>query len=354
MRFPARHLAASSRWLLPALAFLFAPFLIGAQPNQGGPEPLSHRPDGDLVDIYQSLTGKTVLRAMSLNYDNSIAANLPADKSNAVAMIESEFATQGQAVVQDGPHFVRIYSKRDQDIAKLPLGGAELAVAKGPEEPRLGPGQELPVGMINFAHAYVDQVMEIYARLSRRTVLRPVLLAVPNLALKTASPLSKEEAVYAIETALAMNGLTIVHDGDWFAQAVPNNELKRVLAHAPKRERGEALLDPDAVMSASQVSTKRKTEIEIGLDKLRAAYYDFMHFPDPRLSSAARLLHFYAKLADKSASVPMNLRSPRADLHVIAPLTKKELLYGIETTFALNGFEIVTQGSSTISLRLKK
>ena len=90
--------------------------------------------------------------------------------------------------------------------------------------------------------------------------------------------------------------------------------------------------------------------VEQEFERLRKAFYDFMHPPDPRQPAGRRLFELYARLADKTA-VP----SPKFDgtglwFHVETPLTKAELLYAIETTFALNNLAIIPVDDHKIRL----
>src|SRR5208337_1191561 len=131
--------------------------------------------------------------------NHSRTVELPSDPKAAAAIVEHELVVKGLAVVQDGPHFVRVYSQNDRVAAKLPLRGAELS----------SPAGEEPAGFINFTQAQANQVGEIYANLAQRKWVRssaPMM----NFVLKTASRMSRMEALYAIETALALNGGQII------------------------------------------------------------------------------------------------------------------------------------------------
>jgi general secretion pathway protein D len=78
----------------------------------------------------------------------------------------------------------------------------------------------------NFLGVPLDQLLDIYADLVGRTLLRSSgggPGAVPKdatIALKTQSPLTHAEAIIALETILGMNGITIVPIGDKFAKVV--------------------------------------------------------------------------------------------------------------------------------------
>jgi general secretion pathway protein D len=71
----------------------------------------------------------------------------------------------------------------------------------------------------------VEQLLDIYADLVNRTLLRAsagseAIQPTATVTLKTESPLTRSEAVVALETILGMNGITIVPIGDKFAKVV--------------------------------------------------------------------------------------------------------------------------------------
>jgi hypothetical protein len=309
----------------------------------------------DTLDVYGNLTGKTVLMPSAMpRLPDSIVADLPADKTNAIAKIEGSLSEQGLEVVQDGPRFVRVFRKEARDsLTNAPLRGAELAA---------GISQELmPTGTINFGQADLNQVLSIYAAMSQRTILRPITLPAPTVNLKTQCALTKEEALYAFTTILALNGICMVDDGPKFVQVVPMCQRDQVKKAAPKPEPGAKLFDPKKVPSVGPpgsptlspppprpVNEVQRVEQEI--ERLRRAFYDFLHPPDPAKPAGRRLFELYARLADKTA-VP----SPKFDgtgiwFHVETPLTKAELLYAIETTFTLHNLAIIPVDSQKIRL----
>src|ERR1017187_8868469 len=140
----------------------------------------------DTLDVYGNLTGKTVLMPSAMpRLPDSIVADLPADKTNAIAKIEGALFQQGLEVVPDGPHFVRVLRKEGRDtLTNAPLRGAELPMSSGKQV--LGPG------MINFMNADLNQVLSLYASLNQRTVLRSITLPAPAVNLKTQCALTKE------------------------------------------------------------------------------------------------------------------------------------------------------------------
>jgi general secretion pathway protein D len=92
-------------------------------------------------------------------------------------------------------------------------------------EPRAGitnaPEEMIPPGTIDFRGADLNQVLELYAMLRGRTILRAANLASPTFVLKTQTPLTKTEAIKALDAMLALNGIAIVDIGEKFAKAAP-------------------------------------------------------------------------------------------------------------------------------------
>src|SRR6267142_263405 len=84
------------------------------------------------------------------------------------------------------------------------------------------PDEIIPPGTIDFRGADLNQVLDLYAMLRNRTILRAANLASPTFVLKTQTPLTKSEAIKALDAMLALNGIAIVDVGDKFAKAAPS------------------------------------------------------------------------------------------------------------------------------------
>jgi type II secretory pathway component GspD/PulD (secretin) len=82
----------------------------------------------------------------------------------------------------------------------------------------------MPPGTINFDEARVDTILEIYGKLSDRTVLHGSLPSA-NITLRVASSASRIELLRMLDTVLAKNGIAMLYSGDKVVRAVPVNEL---------------------------------------------------------------------------------------------------------------------------------
>jgi hypothetical protein len=165
----------------------------------------------------------------------------------------------------------------------------------------------------------------------QRTVLRPVTLPLPVVHLKNETPLTREEVGYALEKVLELNGICVVDDGAKFIQAVPGALRAQVKTNAPKPEPGAKLIDPEKVPALGfAVIPGTQTEAD--------------------RNAAQRLLEFYADLAGKTAVPEPKYERASIWFYIGTPLSKSDLLYAIEATFALNSFAIIPVDDHTIRL----
>jgi general secretion pathway protein D len=90
------------------------------------------------------------------------------------------------------------------------------------------PAEEtIPAGNINFQGVDVSQVLDVYAQLVGRTVLHAGL-PTAQIVLKTETPLTKTEAIQALQAVLALNGISVINVGDKFVKVVPSEQANTV------------------------------------------------------------------------------------------------------------------------------
>ncbi len=106
------------------------------------------------------------------------------------------------------------------------------AVTNAPEE-------TIPAGTINFPATDLNQVLQIYAELVGRTVLRPTTLPAPTITLRTQTPLTRREAKEAFDAVLALNGISMIDIGDKFVKAVADSAAGTAGAAWNKQQPGE-------------------------------------------------------------------------------------------------------------------
>ena len=85
------------------------------------------------------------------------------------------------------------------------------------------PEKEIPAYDFNFEGVDVNQVLEVYAQLVGRTLLRAGLPGA-QIILKTQTKLTKSEAIQALQAVLALNNISLVNIGDKFVKVLPSDQ----------------------------------------------------------------------------------------------------------------------------------
>ncbi|MBI3875171.1 MAG: hypothetical protein HY300_04270 [Verrucomicrobia bacterium] len=111
-------------------------------------------------------------------------------------------------------------------LPTLPVGGVNAALAPmGTNAPaKFSPRKDkvIPPGVLKFVNTPLDQVLEYYAELVGRTVLRsPAVIGTTTINLKSQTELTVEEAIQAIDSMLALNGVVTIPVGEKFITIVP-------------------------------------------------------------------------------------------------------------------------------------
>ena len=85
------------------------------------------------------------------------------------------------------------------------------------------PEEMIAPGTIDFEGVELTQVLDIYAKLVNRTLLRAALPQA-QVILKTQTPLTKTEAIQALQAVLALNGVSLVNIGDKFVKVTSSDQ----------------------------------------------------------------------------------------------------------------------------------
>ncbi len=103
----------------------------------------------------------------------------------------------------------------------------DQSIAISPTHPGAPPEEMIAPGMIDFRAVDVNQVLQLYAEWVNRTVLRPATLPAPTITLKSQTPLTRREAIQALDAVLALNGISMINVGDKFVKAVPQTSANQ-------------------------------------------------------------------------------------------------------------------------------
>jgi hypothetical protein len=185
-----------------------------------------HAPINQALMVYQQLAGRTLLVHPSLPPVSFSLNATVTNRTEAARVLEKEFAAQGITTVPDGGKFTMLVPK--SQLAAARPRSSEIR----PASPPAGKGntnESIPPGVIHFQGISPDQAAAIYAellgrKLDRTTPLPPTTTAL--LQIKTETPLSREEAQYALEVLFAWQGFKLVPSGDEFLKpvAIPESE----------------------------------------------------------------------------------------------------------------------------------
>ena len=81
-------------------------------------------------------------------------------------------------------------------------------------------GETFPPGLLKFEDADLDQVLNSYRELSGRAIVRSTAIPHVKINLETRTPLTRIEALQALDSVLAQNGIIMIPQGTKFVKAV--------------------------------------------------------------------------------------------------------------------------------------
>jgi general secretion pathway protein D len=141
--------------------------------------------------------------------------------------------------------------------AQTPPVPAATAEARPPTD-----GADNMVNQLMLPDADIDTILSTLEQLTGRIVIRPQQLVTATYNIKIKKPVTKAEAIVAIETALALNGIGLSPLGDKFLKVV---NLQMVRQEAPEMLTGSAFDQPASGKAATklyQLEFARAPEIQ--------------------------------------------------------------------------------------------
>jgi len=170
------------------------------------------------LDFYAELTGRTILKPTALQA-GPIALTTQTDMNRweAVYALDMTLALNGLKSTFLGDKFTAI----------TPLDYDTDALTQPPDpDPD---ADQLKAGAITFANAPASQAFQRYQELASLKISSEAHLEDVSISLRNHTPLAANEAVWAIETALRLNGIHLQPTDENSVQAAP-------LAQAPDRK----------------------------------------------------------------------------------------------------------------------
>ncbi len=100
------------------------------------------------------------------------------------------------------------------------LGGAGSAMGQTVMPASIVSGEPEGTIKLNFSNNVLDIVLAQYAEITGKTLIKAPNVANVNITLKSHTALTETDALIAIETALALNNITFVPQGENFIKVV--------------------------------------------------------------------------------------------------------------------------------------
>lgn len=117
---------------------------------------------------------------------------------------------------------------QNSPLATLPTSSAPADNA--PAEPEIDAPEEI-VGLLELVDMSAPQVLSLLEKMTDKIILRPQNLPVTKITFDSRGPLSKREAVLALESLLTLNGVMLTDMGGRFMKAVPAQNVNQ---HVPQ------------------------------------------------------------------------------------------------------------------------
>lgn len=174
-------------------------------------------------EIYQELTGRTVLQPADLHGKISVRTQTPLTRDEAIWVIESILALahlDGGLLIQPrGSKFVFVVpASHAARLAAIP----DVAAQPVKEEDGV-----MPAGMLRFQEADSSSALEVYQELSGKTVLRSQELS-GRVTVRSQTPLTRAEAQWLLQAALGVADVAMISEGERFVLALKGVENPNV------------------------------------------------------------------------------------------------------------------------------
>ena len=170
----------------------------------------------DSLAVYAAITDKTILQPCQLPQSQATnLAQFPTNKPDAIVAIQKEFSKFGYEFVPVGEKFIMVVQTRTRTNALFAAQFARFSL------PAPNTNSSVGNGIINFQNASISQVLEIYSKLHRCKILKPVSLPPVCIIFRTQQSLTREEVVYALNITMLLNGIVPIDDGGENVSIVP-------------------------------------------------------------------------------------------------------------------------------------
>lgn len=302
-------------------------FTLGVPAPPPGPLPVLNLKDADarvLMRVHQDLTGRTLIASPTLPAVKLTLQTAGGGTPAAAADVLAQ-ALRDQGVFLQARSAKFTFATEFSKITRLAaIPEPPESIPAGDKAPTGGaPAEPLPPGLIRFSEAAMDQVLDVYQELAERTVVAAPGLPPARVTLVSQSPMTRPEAVWMLEAALYLGGISVVREGKQFAFAVPGNRY----ASAPKV--------PD---HPDEAKLKTKPFLPPGQLKFSGD------------KDSAAVLQFYAELVGRQPILDPVPPPGRFIIKNQTSLHAVEAVYALDALAALNSLRFLPVGEDQVKL----
>ena len=276
-----------------------------------------------LLDLYQELSGQTVLPSPSLP-KVSITLQSPPALNRAAAMESIARVLRDAGIIVTPRHDKFAFVTTVSHVPRLAQIPTPPAAVKGGKNDKGDKTEVFPPGLLKFSEADVRMVLDIYQELTGRTLLVSPNLPPTKISFKTQTALTRSEAIWVLDAMFYLATIKTVPEWTKFTYVLP---ATRNVA-APK-------IADNPAADKLKGSTN---SVPAGLLKLDAA-------------GAQQVLDLYAEfLGRKPVAVERNLPAARFNLRTQTALHPVEAIYALDAMAALNGLRFVLVGEKQVKI----
>ena len=168
-----------------------------------------------LLDFYSQLSARTMLRSSFSSVGMLSGQGQGAGREEAIRFLERTVIRAHLQILPQGEKFAVVLP------ADLALPAAALWKARKSPVDDVHRAAVIPLGMLALHNAELAHVWPIYEHVSGFKVERPAGFQNVPVSFKMQTPLTGSEALYALDTVLALNGVQIVPVNSQSVKAVP-------------------------------------------------------------------------------------------------------------------------------------
>jgi hypothetical protein len=273
-------------------------------------------PSDLLLELYQQLSGRTVLRGPGLPPNRvDLISDPRLDAQQAVAVLVETLSTNRVLVQPAGGLFA--FAVRASELKTL-----DFIPAPGPVGN--GPSNVIPRNMFQFFKGDLRQLLDVYGELADLTVLHGDDFAQRHVTVRNETPLTRAEGIWLTEALMQLPGISISHEGENLALVMPFSRTNRVERLATK-----PLLRDESAVPVTQ---------------LREAS-----------GSPEKFLKLYCEVAAKRVgSVDPAVIQVRFECQGMKSLTRREAIYALETVAALQGVVLVENAAGEVEMTTQR